>query len=75
MSGMLKTTLILAGVLSALLIVSQLVMGLIIISKPPDVLTWVKAHQHSGYLTVTVSLLYVLGSLVTIASIPKRPKP
>jgi len=71
MSGTLKTTLMIAGVLSALLIISQLVMGLLILRGRGDL---IKAHQHSGYLTVTVSLLYVLGSLVTIASIPRRPK-
>ncbi len=71
MSGTLKTTLMIGGAMSALLIVSQLVMGLLILGGRADL---IKAHQHSGYLTVTVSLLYVLGSLVTIASIPRRHK-
>ena len=71
MSGMLKTTLILAGILSALLIVSQLVMGLLIVGGRVNL---VKAHQHSGYATVTVSLIYILVSLTTIASIPRRSK-
>jgi hypothetical protein len=30
------------------------------------------AHQHSGYLTVAVSLIYIGWSLVTIATPPKR---
>jgi len=33
----------------------------------------VKRHQHSGYLTVVVSLVYLGLSLSAIASIPKRP--
>ena len=74
MDGRLKTTLILGGALAAALIVSQLVMGLIIVGHPPQVERWVKMHQHTGYLTVTVGLLYILGSLATIGSIPKRPK-
>ncbi len=73
MNGTLKTTLLILGVSSALLIVSQLVMGQIILSAPPDVASWVKRHQHSGYLTVVVSLVYLGLSLSAIASIPKRP--
>ena len=43
---------------------------------PSDVVqqTLVKAHQHSGYLTVTVVIVYIGLSLATIASIPGRPK-
>ena len=33
------------------------------------------AHQHSGYLTVAVSLVYITWSLATIASMPKAASP
>ncbi|CAN5644439.1 hypothetical protein BH23PLA1_BH23PLA1_24720 [soil metagenome] len=72
MNSAVKWTLIVLGVLSALLIVSQLVLGLQILGgAAPAVQT---AHQHSGYMTVVVSLLYIAGSLVAIGSIRSRPK-
>jgi hypothetical protein len=75
MSGAWKTTLVILGILSALLIVSQLALGLIILSKPDNVLRWINGHKHTGYLTVAVSLLYIVGSLLVIGSLPRRPKP
>ena len=32
-------------------------------------------HQHSGYLTVAVSMVYIAWSLATIATMPKERKP
>ncbi len=60
------------GVISALLIVSQLVMGRLILSGQAE---WIKRHEHSGYLTVVVALIYIVLSLVAIASMPKRERP
>jgi hypothetical protein len=57
------------GFLSAVLIVSQAVMGLLILQGQASMRT---AHQHSGYLTVAVSLIYIGWSLAAIASAPKR---
>ncbi len=74
MNGRWKTTLILLGSLAAILLVMQLVLGLIIVGKPTQVEKWVKIHQHSGYLTVPLALLYIVGSLATVWSIPKRPR-
>lgn len=65
-----KPLLMILGILSALLIVAQLVMGQLILSGQAE---WVKRHQHSGYLTVVVALLYIVLSLPKIASLPKRP--
>ncbi|AGA29803.1 hypothetical protein [Singulisphaera acidiphila] len=65
-----KPFLMILGILSALLIVAQLVMGQLILSGQAE---WVKRHQHSGYLTVVVALLYIVLSLPKIASLPKRP--
>ena len=74
MNGTHKVTLIILGVLSALLLASQLTIGLHILSRPPDAAKWIKIHQHSGYTTVAVSAVYLLASLATIARIPARPK-
>ena len=63
--------LLVLGVLSAVLIVAQLVMGQLILSGQAE---WVKRHQHSGYLTVVVVIVYIGLSLVTIASMPRRDK-
>jgi hypothetical protein len=59
-----KTALLILGFLSAALIVAQLVMGLLILQGQASLRT---AHQHSGYLTVAVSLLYIGWSLAAIA--------
>ena len=67
-----KPFLMIFGIISALLIVSQLVMGQLIVSGQVE---WIKRHQHSGYLTVVVALIYIVFSLVAIASMPKRERP
>jgi hypothetical protein len=64
-----KPFLLILGFLAAILIVSQLVMGLLILQGQTSMRT---AHQHSGYLTVAVSLVYIAWSLAVIASTPKR---
>ena len=60
-----RVFLLIFGTLAALLIVSQLVMGQLILSGQAQ---WIKRHQHSGYLTVVVALVYILTSLAVIAS-------
>jgi hypothetical protein len=67
-----KPLLILLGFLSALLVISQLVMGLLIVQGRTTLKT---AHQHSGYLTVTVTLIYITLSLIAIARTPRRQVP
>jgi hypothetical protein len=67
-----KLILLILGFLSALLITCQLVMGLLILQGQASMRT---AHQHSGYLTVVVSMVYIAWSLATIASMPKTRKP
>jgi uncharacterized membrane protein YphA (DoxX/SURF4 family) len=64
-----KPFLLILGFLAAVLIVSQLVMGLLILQGQASMRT---AHQHSGYLTVAVTLIYIGWSLATIMSTPKR---
>jgi hypothetical protein len=67
-----KLFLLILGFLAAVLIVSQLVMGLLILQGQASMRT---AHQHSGYLTVAVTLIYIGWSLATIMSTPKRGAP
>jgi hypothetical protein len=64
-----KPILLILGFLSAALIIVQLVLGLLILQGQASMRT---AHQHSGYLTVAVSLIYIGWSLATIASAPRR---
>ena len=64
-----KPFLMIVGFLAAILIIVQLVLGLLILQGQASMRT---AHQHSGYLTVAVSLIYIGWSLAVIASSPKR---
>ncbi len=64
-----KPILLILGFVAAILIISQLVMGLLILQGQASMRT---AHQHSGYLTVAVSMVYIAWSLATIASMPKE---
>ncbi len=64
-----KPFLVILGFLAAILIVAQLVMGLLILQGQVNLQ---KAHQHSGFLTVAVSLVYIAWSLAIIVSTPKR---
>lgn len=66
-----RTALIILGILAALLIVSQLVMGLLLAGGHAS-LGLAKSHQHTGYLTVTVVLTYIGLSLSYVLSTPRR---
>ena len=59
-----KPFLMITGFLSAILIIAQLVMGQLILNGR---VTLQKAHQHSGYLTVVVTLTYIGWSLAVLA--------
>jgi hypothetical protein len=74
MNSKLKPFLLILGLLASLLIISQLVMGLLIVRGGGsfDLNKLVKSHQHTGYLTVTVVLIYIICSLATIARLPKK---
>ena len=76
MNRKLKPVLIVIGLLASVLIISQFVMGMLIVRGGGsfELTKLIKAHQHSGYLTVTVVLAYILLSLPAIASAPSRPK-
>ncbi len=66
-----KPFLLIFGTISAILIIAQLVMGQLIVSGRADL---IKSHQHSGYLTVVVALIYIVFSLLAIASMPKQER-
>ena len=68
-----KTAVIALGVLSALLIVAQLTIGQAIVSGNGG-LKLIKTHQHTGYLTVLVSLAYIALSLAFILSNGRKAK-
>ncbi|MHC5542350.1 hypothetical protein ACYOEI_29355 [Singulisphaera rosea] len=64
--------LVILGFIAAALIITQLTLGMLITaSHAPKIVT---AHKHTGYLTVVVSLVYILGSLMAIASMPRQTK-
>ena len=67
-----KPLLMITGILAAVLVIAQLVMGQLIVQGQASLQ---KAHQHSGYLTVGVTLIYIGWSLAVIASSPKRGAP
>lgn len=67
MKRSLKQIILILGGLTALLVLSQLVMG-ILIANGSDTGKLRKAHQHSGYLTATIAFLYVGFSMSAIAS-------
>ena len=76
MNPKLKAGLLILGAIASILIVTQLVMGLLIVrgggSFPLPRL--IKAHQHTGYATVAVVLAYIATSLSAIGSTPARPR-
>ena len=76
MNSKLKVASILLGALASILLVSQLVMGLLIVRGGGgfELNKLIKSHQHSGYLTVSVALVYVVVSLSAIAAVPRRSK-
>jgi hypothetical protein len=63
-----KVLLILLGVVSAILIVVQMVLGLLIRNGEASLRT---IHFHSGSLMVLVALAYIALSLATILSQPR----
>jgi hypothetical protein len=76
MNAKLKPVLLILGLVAALLIISQLVMGLLIVKGggPFELTKLIKSHQHTGYLTVTVALIYILTSLMAIVRVPTPSK-
>ena len=66
-----RVFLLILGTFSAVLILAQLVMGQLILGGQPQL---IKGHQHTGYLTVVVALVYIVLSLMAIASGPRRDR-
>jgi hypothetical protein len=76
MNAKLKPVLLFLGFLAALLCISQLVMGLLIVKGGGsfNLARLIKSHQHTGYLTVATALLYIALSLGTIVKTPTSKK-
>ncbi|OJW20830.1 MAG: hypothetical protein BGO49_28880 [Planctomycetales bacterium 71-10] len=68
-----KPLIIITGILSAILITVQAVLGLLIRSGGSPRL--VTSHFHTGMLTGVVVLVYVALSLSAILAQPRRPAP
>jgi hypothetical protein len=66
-----RIALLILGVLTAILILCQLVMGQLIAGGSVNL---IKSHQHTGYLTVVVTIVYVGLSLAYVLSSSSRAK-
>jgi cytochrome b561 len=66
MGGAKRIAVIVLGALSAVMIVAQFVMGLLMYRFPK----MIEAHKHSGHMTVVVVLVYVFLSLSAILTTP-----
>jgi hypothetical protein len=69
MTSAMKGLLIVLGLLTAVFILAQIVMGQLILGGRADL---IKAHQHSGYTAVVLALAYVAFSMRVLLSIPTR---
>ena len=65
-----KTILLILGAVSALLLASQFILGMLILQGGSAAIR--KSHQHSGYLTAAVAMIYIGASLTAILSTPNR---
>lgn len=74
MTGATKLILGILGILALALVLSQLVLGQMILSGPNNIEKLRKMHQHTGYTAVAVSGIYILSSLYAILTSPKRIK-
>ena len=71
MTSAMKAFLLILGLLTAILILMQLVMGQLIVSGRADL---IKTHQHTGYTAVVLALVYVGVSVKAILGIPTQAK-
>lgn len=69
MTGTKKIVLSVLGFLAAAFITSQLVMGLLLAAGRGELRT---AHQHTGYTTVAVVVVYIGLSLAWMLALPTR---
>ena len=69
MTSAMKGLLVVLGLLTAVFILTQIVLGQLILGGRADL---VKTHQHSGYTAVVLSLAYVAVSMRVLLNIPTR---
>ncbi len=76
MTGTKKIVLFLLGLLNGLFILAQLALGLTIVTgkSNPQIQQvmnkLITSHQHTGYVTVALTLVYIAVSLAAIARVP-----
>ena len=67
MTGIKKISLIVLGALAAAFMIAQLVMGLLLAGGQVNLRT---AHQHTGYTTVVLVLIYIALSMTWLLRMP-----
>jgi hypothetical protein len=67
-----KIALALLGILAGMLVVWQLVSGVLMVTQESIRLTIRTPHQHVGYLTATLTLIYIAASIAVILNLPTR---
>lgn len=67
-----KALIIGLAILSAVAIAAQLALALMILSGGSTAIR--KAHQHTGYLTVAVTMFYLVLTVATTIRTPTRPR-
>lgn len=65
-----KIALVLLGILVGMLIVWQLTSGILMITQEEIRLKVRTAHQHAGYMTATLGLIYIAASIAVILNLP-----
>lgn len=72
MSATKRAILLILGALTAIFLVAQVVLGQLILSGRANL---IKAHQHTGYTTVVLGLVYLAVSMTAILALPARREP
>ncbi len=67
MTGIKKMSLIVLGTLAAMFMIAQLVMGLLLAGGQVNLRA---AHQHTGYTTVVLGLIYIGLSMTWLLRLP-----
>ena len=69
MTSAMKGLLVVLGLLTAVCILAQIVLGQLILGGRADL---IKTHQHSGYTAVVLTLAYVAASMSVLINIPTK---
>ena len=64
-----KGFIVVLGLLTAVFILAQIVLGQLILGGRADL---IKTHQHTGYTTVVLTLAYLAASMRVLVNLPVR---